>query len=130
MTTSVPSIPRPVDGGGAAVHPRAGYLRPDRTGFISGWTQPVLRESRHDVRAAWRPVAARAVETIQNSGWMAGAVDQAIADTLGRGSSSMRCRMRMRWGCRRRKRGGWRDGSNGAGGAGRAGRWSAMHAAR
>ena len=85
MTTSVPSIPRPVDGGGAAVHPRAGYLRPDRTGFISGWTQPVLRESRHDVRAAWRPVAARAVETIQNSGWMAGAVDQAIADTLGTG---------------------------------------------
>lgn len=85
MTTSVPLIPRPVDAGGAAVRPQAGYLRPDRTGFIAGWTQPALRESRHDVRAAWRPVAARAVETIQNSGWMAGAVDQAIADTLGTG---------------------------------------------
>ncbi|MEE4012108.1 phage portal protein [Roseibium sp. FZY0029] len=61
------------------------YLRPDRSGFLAGWPRPALREAKHDVRQAWAAVASRAVESIHNSGWMKGAVDQAVGDTIGNG---------------------------------------------
>lgn len=44
-----------------------------------------MREVSDDVRASWVAAAARAVDTIQNSGWIAGAVDQSIAYTIGSG---------------------------------------------
>ncbi|SHL75811.1 phage portal protein [Roseibium suaedae] len=83
MKTSVPTIPRQTVV--QAPRPAAQFLRPDKSGFISGWPRPALREASADVRQAWGAVASRAVETIQNSGWMTGAVDQAISDTLGTG---------------------------------------------
>ncbi|WP_321504055.1 phage portal protein [Breoghania sp.] len=83
MTASVPIIPRGSDA--ARPTPAAQYLRPDRGGFVQGWPQPALRDARHDVRMAWGAVASRSIETIQNNGWMSGAVDQAIGDTLGSG---------------------------------------------
>ncbi|MET1410712.1 phage portal protein [Roseibium sp. HPY-6] len=65
--------------------PSAQFLRPDRSGFLAGWPRPSLREASKDVREAWSSVASRAIESIHNSGWMKGAVDQAVGDTIGNG---------------------------------------------
>lgn len=51
---------------------------------LFGW-RPALREARDDVAASYTDAAARAIDTLHNSGWMAGAVDQAIARTIGSG---------------------------------------------
>lgn len=56
-------------GGGAAFH---------------GWN-PALRSAREDVAEAYVGAAARAIDALHNSGWIAGAVDQAIARTIGTG---------------------------------------------
>ncbi|BCH20191.1 phage portal protein [Mesorhizobium sp. L-2-11] len=60
----------------------AGYLRDSRSGVIN--TRPaILRESRDDIRQAWRRAAGIAVDLIQNSGRLRGAADQVVADTVG-----------------------------------------------
>lgn len=46
---------------------------------------PAIRDVNTDVRAAWRPAAARSVEALQNSGWLAGAVESVVAGTVGTG---------------------------------------------
>ncbi|CTQ53554.1 phage portal protein, lambda family [Roseibium album] len=83
MPTSVPTFPRretiPVQ------QPSAQYLRPDRSGFLAGWPRPALRDASQDVRQSWSAVASRSIESIHNSGWMKGAVDQAVGDTIGNG---------------------------------------------
>ena len=59
-----------------------GYLRDTRTGIIA--TRPAyLRESRDDIRVAWRRAAALSLDLIHNSGRLKGAVDQVLADTVG-----------------------------------------------
>lgn len=58
------------------------YMRPDSSGIVAGWN-PVLRSQREDVRDAWRGASARTVDASQNSGWIAGAIDQMIADING-----------------------------------------------
>jgi hypothetical protein len=66
----------------APPRPTAGYLRDTKAGIIR--TRPaVLRESRDDIRAAWTRSAGIAVDLIQNSGRLKGAVDQVLADTVG-----------------------------------------------
>lgn len=55
-----------------------------RNEFLQNW-RPALREASDDVRAAWATAASRAIDMIQNSGWIAGAVDQSIAYTVGTG---------------------------------------------
>jgi len=52
--------------------------------FFISW-QPALRSSREDVRMAWKDAAARTIDALQNSGWIAGAVDQAVVSTIGSG---------------------------------------------
>ncbi|MBG6161475.1 lambda family phage portal protein [Labrenzia sp. EL_195] len=84
MRTLVPSIPLSENLPGQA-QPSAQFLRPDRSGFLAGWPRPMLREASQDVRQAWSSVASRAIESIHNSGWMKGAVDQAVGDTIGNG---------------------------------------------
>ncbi|MBG6158383.1 lambda family phage portal protein [Labrenzia sp. EL_159] len=84
MRTSVPSFPRS-EVLPEQTQPSAQFLRPDSSGFLAGWPRPVLRETSHDVRQAWSSVASRAIESIHNSGWMKGAVDQAVGDTIGNG---------------------------------------------
>ena len=61
--------------------PDASFMRNE---FLTGW-RPALREASDDVRAAWVTAASRAVDMVQNSGWIAGAVDQTIAYTVGTG---------------------------------------------
>ncbi|SHO65825.1 phage portal protein, lambda family [Pseudoxanthobacter soli DSM 19599] len=77
--------PRP-DGArrGAGRGPSASYLRGGNSPFLFNW-RPVLRDSQEDVRVAWVAAASRAIDAIQNSGWLAGGVDIATAMTVGVG---------------------------------------------
>lgn len=64
---------------------KAAYMRGQGgAAFFHSW-RPALREAADDVRASWVSAASRAVDTIQNSGWIAGGVEQAVAMTVGTG---------------------------------------------
>lgn len=56
---------------------RADFMRGNRGVVFGGW-RPALREAADDVGASWDLAAARTIDLIQNSGWMAGALDQAV----------------------------------------------------
>lgn len=62
--------------------PSSGYLRDTRSAIISA-RPAILRESRDEIRLAWRRAAGIALDLIQNSGRLRGAADQVIADTVG-----------------------------------------------
>lgn len=62
----------------------AGWMRDSSAGYLSSW-RPALRDSHDEVRQSWTMAAARTVDALQNSGWLAGAIDQASADTIGTG---------------------------------------------
>lgn len=62
--------------------PRSGYLRESRSSILST-RGTALRDHREEVRIAWRRAAGLAMDIIQNSGRLRGAVDQVIADTVG-----------------------------------------------
>ncbi|WP_099864721.1 phage portal protein [Pararhizobium haloflavum] len=62
--------------------PEARYLRDTRSGIISTRMAP-LNESRDEISRAWRRSAGIALDLIQNSGRLRGAVDQVLADTVG-----------------------------------------------
>ena len=51
---------------------------------MSGW-RPALRPIQDDVRSGWRDAAARTQDLIQNVGWIAGALQQVVANTVGNG---------------------------------------------
>jgi lambda family phage portal protein len=63
---------------------RASYMRGDAGPVFANWFPP-LRDSREDVRASYTRAAARTIDSIQNSGWLAGAVRQSVASTIGTG---------------------------------------------
>lgn len=74
-------------GGGAAApapRPSSAYMRGGRNVVFAGW-RPSLREAQVDVREAWDQAAARVTDAIHNSGWLSGAIDQAVANTVGDG---------------------------------------------
>jgi lambda family phage portal protein len=77
-------VPRAPVSDGARPRPRAGYMRNDMSPYLAAW-QPALREASDDVRQGYLKAAARAIDMTQNSGWIAGAVDQSIAYTVGTG---------------------------------------------
>lgn len=62
--------------------PQASYLRDSRSRILAT-RGTSLREHRDEVRVAWRRAAGLAMDIIQNSGRLRGAVDQVIADTVG-----------------------------------------------
>lgn len=62
----------------------AGYMRGGVSMFFNRW-KPALRDPRDDVRQAWTMATARATDVIQNSGWIAGGVQQAVASMVGSG---------------------------------------------
>lgn len=72
---------------GASIDPpraRAGYMRDGRGMVFSRWL-PSLRSAQDDVAAAWDAATARTTELAQNTGWIAGMIDQATANTVGLG---------------------------------------------
>ncbi|PZO78486.1 MAG: phage portal protein [Mesorhizobium amorphae] len=58
------------------------YLRPERTGILA-MRRAVTRDGKVDVYEAAERAAALAVDFMHNSGWLAGAADQIISDTIG-----------------------------------------------
>lgn len=60
------------------------FMRGERNPFFFSW-RPALRDTRDEVRQSYIAAAARAVDTIHNSGWIAGAIKQAISSTMGNG---------------------------------------------
>ena len=62
--------------------PHSSFMRGGELPVFFRW-QPSLRESNDDVRQAWRLAAARSVDSIQNSGWLAGATEQSAAHVVG-----------------------------------------------
>jgi lambda family phage portal protein len=69
-----------------AARPRATgeFMRGERNSIFQSWL-PILRDSREDVRSAYWLSAARTVDMVHNSGWLAGLVRQAKASILGDG---------------------------------------------
>lgn len=66
----------------APLRPTARYLRDSRSGVIAARPSS-LRNSRDDIRQSWRKAAGLAIDLVQNSGRLKGAVDQVLADTVG-----------------------------------------------
>lgn len=64
--------------------PRAGFMSSGRGIVMEGW-HPALRDIHDDIGNSWTDAAARATDLVQNSGWIAGMFDQAVANTVGSG---------------------------------------------
>lgn len=62
--------------------PTMRYLRPDRSGILA-MRRAVTRDAKLDVWEAAERASALAVDFMHNSGWIAGAANQIIADTIG-----------------------------------------------
>ncbi|WP_347879854.1 phage portal protein [Tianweitania aestuarii] len=62
--------------------PQWRYLRGDRAGVLAA-RRAVTRDAKLDVWEAAERASALAVDFMHNSGWMAGAADQIITDTVG-----------------------------------------------
>ena len=62
--------------------PAMRYLRPERTGVLAA-RRAVTRDAKVDVWEAAERASALAVDFMHNSGWIAGAADQIICDTIG-----------------------------------------------
>ena len=60
------------------------FMRNDSSPYLGSW-QPALREASQDVRQSYLRAASRVVDMVQNSGWIAGAVDQSVGYTVGTG---------------------------------------------
>lgn len=64
--------------------PSSSYMRGGRGVTFNGW-RPALRDAQDDISEAWDMAAARTIDIVQNSGWLSGAIDQAVANTVGTG---------------------------------------------
>ena len=84
MMERIAGFLRGQDSGAPAKRPSTGYMRGGRGVTFTGW-RPALRDTQDEIGEAWDSAAARAVDAIQNSGWLAGAVEQAVANTVGTG---------------------------------------------
>lgn len=80
-----------IGGGGAMSAPpqaaprlSGAYMRGGRNVTFATW-RPPLREPQSELAAAWDGAAARVIDAVHNSGWLAGAIDQAVANTVGTG---------------------------------------------
>lgn len=66
------------------VRPGAQFMRGEASPVFFDW-QPVLRDPREDVRAAYWRAAARTIDLMHNSGWVAGIVRKGCASIMGTG---------------------------------------------
>lgn len=82
-------------GGGTSVGVDSAPARPERSaGYMRGgggnsvlfsrW-KPRLRDHQEEIGESWEAAAARAIDMIINSGFISGAIDQAVANTVGTG---------------------------------------------
>lgn len=82
--SSIPKAGQKRLGASTNVKQTARYLRDTGSHVLRSRAAP-LTSHRDDVRASWSRVSGLAMDLIQNSGHLKGAVDQVIADTVGVG---------------------------------------------
>ena len=68
----------------ARAKPGSQYMRGEGAQVFWGWN-PILRDAREDVRAAYWRSAARTIDVLHNSGWLAGVVQKGVSSVLGKG---------------------------------------------
>lgn len=68
----------------AKPRPTGQYMRGEHSPFFFAWN-PSLRQNRDDVLEGYMRAAARTIDAMHNSGWIAGGVDQACASIMGNG---------------------------------------------
>lgn len=68
----------------APARAKSEYFRRDASPFLSSW-KPALREQQDDIRGAWTDAAARTVDSIQNSGFIAGIIEASTGAVVGAG---------------------------------------------
>ena len=73
--SAAPSVP-------SRATPSAQYFRRGAAQFLAAW-RPALRDARDDVQASYVAAAGRTVDALHNNGFLAGAVDAAVAVTVG-----------------------------------------------
>ena len=79
------ALPQPAGSEGMSLpKPSGKYMRGGRGVTFAGW-KPALRESQDDIGEAWDDAAARVGDLLHNSGWLAGAMEQCVANTVGTG---------------------------------------------
>ena len=71
-------------GAGARPGLSSSFMRGNRGVTFGGW-RPALRDVQDDISEAWDRAFARTIDVVQNSGWLSGAIDQAVANTVGTG---------------------------------------------
>lgn len=71
-----------VDGTPLRARPRAGFFKNETSPFLQQW-RPAVREDRDDIRNAWNASAGRAVDAMQNSGFIAGMIETSVAAVVG-----------------------------------------------
>lgn len=71
---------RPITADLPVARSQSQYMRGEASPFFFSWN-PALRDVRDDVRASYTRAAARAIDSLHNSGWIAGAISQAVAST-------------------------------------------------
>lgn len=86
LSGALPFLPSGVGEAGAVSRPRSGasFMRGGRGVTFAQW-RPALRETKDEVSEAWDQAYARVNDAIHNSGWLSGAIDQAVANTVGNG---------------------------------------------
>lgn len=61
------------------------YMRGGRGVTFAGWRPAALRENQDDISSSWDLAAARVTDIVHNSGWISGAIEQCVANTVGLG---------------------------------------------
>ena len=64
--------------------PSSAYMRGHNSGLFSSWN-PILRDPKEDVRAAYWQSAARTIDMLHNSGWLSGVVTKSVGNIIGTG---------------------------------------------
>jgi lambda family phage portal protein len=60
------------------------FMGNNQSPIMNNW-RPSMRETQDDVRQSWTLANARAIDTIQNSGWIAGGLQSAVGKAMGAG---------------------------------------------
>jgi len=71
-------------GDASGIRRDASYFRNNASPYYVGWT-PALRDTADDVRQAWAQAAARAIDSMQNSGFISGVVEKSTSAVVGAG---------------------------------------------
>lgn len=78
------SQPQAGDGGMNVIKTTAAFMRNNVSPLMNMW-RPAFRDTQEDVQQSWPQAVARATDTIQNSGWVSGAIQSAIGNIMGAG---------------------------------------------